>query len=95
MSAADLDIRPFADPDCFSWRLLHQTDAQSFAREMRRVWEGKVQWGRFTVVSEEFPNPPYPPGFYFEGWSVDPAKMDPPHREAPFNFPLTARNYPA
>lgn len=90
MSAADLDIRPFADPDCFSYRELEECDYRAFAEHCRTAFPD-CQWGRFTVVSPEFPMPPYPDGWYFEGWTVNPAKMVPPHREAPFNYPLSSQ----
>lgn len=86
-----VDSRQEVEPDCFSWRDLPEDgNCQPFLRETQAAWRGKVEWGRFTIVSEEFPNPPYPPGLYFEGWSKAPHSYDPPRKEAPFAYPLTA-----
>jgi len=88
--ASEPDARPFAEPDCFTYREPAECDYRSFVEYCREQWSD-CQWGRFTAVFPGHPMPPpYPEGWYFEGWTVDPAKMDPPHRQAPFNFPLTA-----
>ena len=92
------DLRPEIAPDCFSFSPLPEGgDLAPLMREMKEEWEREEhpwqtthpRWGRFTVVNDEFPNPPYPPGIYFEGWSIEPWKHDPPGKEAPFNYPLT------
>lgn len=44
--------------------------------------DGATFW-RVTVVSDEYPNEPYPHGLYIEGWLERPAE------QPPFNFPLT------
>jgi hypothetical protein len=43
---------------------------------------------RSWPITRTYDVPPYPLGLYAEGWLVDPATMDPPHREADFWFPL-------
>lgn len=56
-------------------------------RDEHPMPEGDV---RITIVSPEHPKPGYPDGWYVEGWEIAPRRMDPPHKAAPFNFPLTA-----
>jgi hypothetical protein len=78
-------------PDCFSWRELPEDgDTRSFIREMFDVWADQVEHGRLTIVSDEYPNPPYSNGLYFEGWSKAPENYDPPRQAAPFDYPLVA-----
>jgi hypothetical protein len=85
------DSREEMEPSCFSFRdLPADGDVRPFMEEMHEVWSGQCEWARFTIVSEEFPKPPYPPGLYFEGWPKAPHSFYPPRKEAPFNFPLTA-----
>ncbi|HEX5213287.1 MAG TPA: hypothetical protein VFW22_16300 [Pseudolabrys sp.] len=43
---------------------------------------------RSWEIRDRFDVPPYPLGVYAEGWRIDPADMDPPHREGDFWFPL-------
>lgn len=86
------DDRPIAEPTMFSFRSFKEcVDAGAFIEAMRQMWEGQAQWARFTIVSPDHPTPPYPDGYYFEGWAVRPEMMDPPHRQGPFAFPLTTQ----
>jgi hypothetical protein len=87
---ADLvDDRPIIEPTLFSYRTVPEGFDGSFVpwREMAESLraEGATFW-RFTIVSPEYPRPPYPDGLYAEGWSGLP---DCPWKQAPFNFPLT------
>jgi hypothetical protein len=85
------DNRPLIEPNLWSSRDLPEGgDLSALTREIVEVWKGQCEWGRFTLVSDEYPNPPYPNGLYFEGWSKAPWKHDPPGKEAPFNYPLVA-----
>jgi hypothetical protein len=87
----DIDTRPEIAPDCFSFRELPADgDMGAIQREIGEQWNGQIEWCRFTIVSDEHPNPPYPHGVYFEGWSKAPHRHDPPGKCAPFNYPLVA-----
>lgn len=83
--------RPLAEPDCFSF--FPEGDGAwitSAQRQSVDLWHGKCEEGRWTIVNAEHPDPRYCHGLYFEGWSVAPCRMDPPHKAAPFNYPLVA-----
>ena len=41
-----------------------------------------IAFRRATYFDDEHPNPPYPNGFYLEGWDKMPAEIP------PFDFPL-------
>jgi hypothetical protein len=87
------DERPEIAPDRFNFRKLDGRTVAELADEIVAEWcanGSPPAWRRFTVVNVEFPNEPYPPGVYAEGWSIAPWKHDPPGREAPFNYPLMA-----
>lgn len=69
----------------------HPDAAPALCREMsERMLGNGATWMWMTLVSPEYPNPPYPDGFYLEGWETAPHLMDPPAKEASFNFPITA-----
>lgn len=90
MSEEQIDNRPVVEPDCFSFD--PEGGVGWFEAAQKRItelWRGEVEWARWTIVSDEYPKPPYDHGLYFEGWTVSPYRMNPPHREAPFNYPLT------
>lgn len=88
----DFATRPEIEPDCFSFRELPEDgDVHAIVQELGDFWRGAVEFARLTLVNDEYPNPPYPLGVYFEGWSKAPHNYDPPHKEAPFNYPLTAQ----
>ena len=88
-----IDTRQLYEPDLFSHRDLpdYHADEPALFREMA---EGMKEVGgtffRFTIVSDEYPQPPYPHGLYVEGWLVDPARMEVPGKQAAFNYPLVA-----
>lgn len=86
------------EPDCVNYfplprNLTESTVAEwnSFRDQCLRSWcDTGVRAIRITEISDKYPNPPYPDGMYIEGWLVDPAKMEPFARQAPFNYPLVA-----
>lgn len=96
MGDAVLDDRPEAKPDFFSFR--PQTDhphwidlaMNDVAQTVRGGAFPQPDWQRWTIIPEDDPLASvYPPGLYFEGWSVAPHRMEPQHREpVGFNFPL-------
>jgi hypothetical protein len=89
MKAEMSDTRPEIEPSFFSWRDLpaDQDNGHRLFTEMAdgQRAHGAVFW-RFTIVSPEYPNPPYPDGLYVEGWKDVP---EGPWKQAPFSFPLT------
>lgn len=85
------DEREPIEPDMFSYRELPDGDYAPVFREMAEgLHENGAAYFRFTFFNDDYPNPPYPHGLYVEGWLAKPWTMDPPRREAAFNFPLTA-----
>lgn len=87
------DNRRAYEPDGFSFRELPANEKEYHAAVKAVIdrWrEDGYEFFRLTVVSEDIPNPPYPDGLYFEAWKVDPARRDPPGKQAPFNYPLVA-----
>ena len=44
--------------------------------------EAGATWFRVTYFNDDFPNPPYPHGWYFEGWP------ERPQDQGEFAFPL-------
>lgn len=87
------DDRPEIEADMFSYRELpaNPADCGALWREMGELMrERGATWFRMTIVSPEYPKPPYPDGLYLEGWMIEPERMEIPSRSAPFNFPLTA-----
>jgi len=88
-----IDDRPHAEADLLSWRPLPQTgsEASELWFEMAAgMCDQGAQEIRMTIVSPDYPMPPYPDALYMEGWFVAPHRMTPPHKAAPFNFPVTA-----
>jgi hypothetical protein len=83
------DTRTVVEPVHFGYRPLPESpdQAPTLFREMAELQRahGATFW-RFTVISPEHPQPPYPYGLYVEGF-VPP---EGPWRQAPFGFPLTA-----
>jgi len=87
-----MDNRPEIEPTFFMYEPLpaDREDSPRIIAEMsKRMQTNGATFARLTLVSQEYPSPPYPHGYYLEGWAVDPARMDPPGKQAPFNFPLT------
>ena len=90
--------RAIIEPNCFAFQDLDGSEPADvvreasirFMQEMRETWGDTVKFARLTVVNDEHPNPPYPSAIYFEGWSLEPWKHDPPGRVGPFNYPLIA-----
>ena len=80
-------------PDFFRYASLDDVDGGvQFMRDTKASWGDRVQWARFTVFNDKAPSNTYPHGWYAEGWSVAPHKMEPPGTQAPFCFPLTEAN---
>lgn len=85
------DRRAPVNPKWHSYRELpeHDEDRVPLFQEMARIQAADgAKWLRFTIVSDDYPKPPYPHGLYVEGWVE---KMGPTTKEAPFSYPLRAR----
>lgn len=95
VAASGFDPAREMAPDMYGFRDLPDDPKDTLAlwHEMGEIMrEHGATWFRMTIVSDDYPMPPYPHGLYMEGWRVDPARMDPPARSAPFNYPLVAQN---
>lgn len=93
MSDELIDTRPEIEPEFYMHEALPSDPEKGgeIAQDMTDRMRGNgAQFMRMTIVSPKYPCEPYPDGFYLEGWSIDPARHDPPGKQAPFNFPLTA-----
>lgn len=73
-----------AEPDFYAYRPLDWRTWVEVAPEMLApMREAGMQLMRVTLINDEFDQPPYPHGWYLEGWRD--------HRaiQPPFNYPLT------
>jgi hypothetical protein len=76
-----------SEPTLFSYRTLEQIEAAGMPavlQELAEIWQEDCRFARVTLVSDDYPNEPYPHGLYFEGWETVPAE------QPPFNYPLMA-----
>lgn len=73
--------------DMFGFCELEQFDEVERLRQCDWMRVAGAKQMRATVVSDEFPNPPYPNGYYFEGWKDATARQLPFGEAGP---PLTA-----
>lgn len=71
-------------PDIYSFRELPADDqAQILTAEVLRQMRSRgATFCRITIVSADYPKPPYPHGLYFEGW------FEQPDPQPEFNYPL-------
>jgi len=93
MEKTEIEDRPLADPDMYSFRPLAETNEAcraAFAEMAEFMRERGAEEIRMTIVSPEYPMQPYPDGLYVEGWLTAPHKMETPHKAAPFNYPIVA-----
>ncbi len=87
-----IDTRPEIEPTFFMYEPLppHDWDWQKSPHPSLgmsdRMRANGANFFRLTIVSDEYPNPPYPDGIYLEGWKAP----EGPWKQSPFNFPLTA-----
>ena len=84
-----IDNRPSAQADNFAYAPLDLGDARAAWLGLSPVWHSDIEETRVTVISPEHPHPSLAEGYYFEGWTVAPHRMDPPHKAGPFYFPTT------
>ncbi len=75
-----------SDPDFYSFVDFEPSETFEERRQasIELQSEGGATFGRFTIITDEHPNEPYPHGFYIEGW------RERPREQPPFNYPLTA-----
>lgn len=81
--SSNLRIDPdFVVPDPTAANMFGFCELDEFGDdEMKRQGDWMREAGakqmRLTIVSDEYPNPPYPNGYYFEGWTDENARQLP------------------
>lgn len=73
----DFVVPDLTAADMFGFCKLGEYSEAEHRRQFDWMREAGAKQGRVTIVSEEYPNQPYPHGYYFEGWKDEKARLLP------------------